>query len=66
MALVQRENKNQTHNEKANLKTVSLLRDSWEETVRQSNHPCFEYPFLPKITGVQKEAGSNNIQLMRL
>lgn len=54
MTLVHVEHENKIHNEKVNLKNVSLFRDSWEEILRQSNHPCLEYIFLPKITIVQK------------
>lgn len=34
--------------------TIGLFRVSWEEILRQSNHPCLEYIFLPQVTIVQK------------
>lgn len=47
MAVVQTENKNQTHNAKANLKNVSLLRDSGEETVKTVYPSVFGVPVSP-------------------
>lgn len=59
------EHKNKICNEKAILKNIGLFRVSWEEILKQSNHPCLEYIFLPQIIIVQKKKKkSYNIQLM--